>query len=137
MVNLKKWEEISHEDVKLGDELKIVWTKTSDTLKRKEVHKGKVSRTEGNGDFYLNGVGWEDGEPFKGTTTTLYRRKAKEFVFPTAKGAIVAGEGVNDATVELVHRGAGRWLSLNNAGTYSEAFLHGYLKNLRVLSAGF
>ena len=93
MVNLEKWEEVEHEDVKLGDNLKIVWTITSPTLKTKEVHKGNVRNVAGNGDFWLNSTCWEPGDPDEGTTTTVYRRKvkAKPFKLPTEFGAIISG----------------------------------------------
>lgn len=91
MVNLKKWEKIEHDDVNLGDELKIVWTKTRTGLKTTEVHKGFVRRIDYNRDFYVNGVGWEEGDSFDGTKTTIYRRKPEAFDLPTEFGAIISG----------------------------------------------
>jgi hypothetical protein len=136
MVNLEKWEEIEHEDVKLGDELKIVWTKATEGLKRKEVHTGSVRRLDSNRDFYLNGTGWEDGEPYDGTSTTIYRRKPTEFVFPTGTGAVIEGQGMKQP-VKLIHLKGDRWYSLANTGVYREELIRKTLTDLRVLSEGY
>ena len=138
MVNLKKWDKIEHEDVNLNDNLKIVWTRYRTGLTTKEIHEGIVSRTEGNGDFYLNGVGWEDGEPFDGTSTVIYRRKpvvAPPFNFPTGTGAIIEAQG-RGGKVHLVHLGAGKWFSLVNTGTYGQITLEATLSNFRAVTPG-
>jgi hypothetical protein len=123
MVNLKKWEKIEHEDVKLGDNLKIVWISDRPTKKTTEVHKGNVRRVDGNGDFYLNGTGWEPGEPRDGTCTTIYRRKPEAFVFPNNLGAVIEGTPKHreGATRRRYIRLAGRWVQESGSVAFEDA----------------
>jgi hypothetical protein len=91
MVNLDKWEKVEHKDVRVGDLLKIVWSeKTSPTMTTREVYKSKVVSV-GNAGFYLSdGSGWEEGDPAKNQTVSIYRRKDKPFELPTEFGAIIS-----------------------------------------------
>lgn len=136
MVNLKNWEVVEHEDIKLGDDLKIVWIKTVEGLKTTEVHTGKVRSTFANGTFYVNGVGWVPGPAFDGTSTTLHRRIPKTYTFPTGKAALIEGKGTSGSTIQLIHLGNGRWYSLANHGTYTTDKVRVSLKDLRTLSEG-
>lgn len=137
MVNLEKWDEVEHSEVKVGDLLKIVWTKEFRDHKRTEVHKAKVTRIDGD-DFYLsNGTCWSDGKPHKGTTCDLYRRKPKAFEFPTGVGAIIEADGSPRGRFKLVNLGGGRWFSIANNGTYSQSSIAmAKLINLRTISEG-
>ncbi len=94
MVNLDKWEKVEHDDVKVGDRLKIVVvTKGTSPVNMKEIYKGKVTIISGS-DIYLNdGSVWEDGEDAH-EIATIYRRNAtylKPFKFPVELGAIISG----------------------------------------------
>jgi hypothetical protein len=142
MVNLNKWEEIKFEDVQEGDIIKsIVWSDT-DKFKTRSVCTSKIGvHSRWGGGFGADNLTILTGQLTKDFKRTIYRRKAKAkadppFVFPTAKGAIIAGDGTANGEVELVNIGAGLWFSLTNTGKYTEKFLSGFLKNLRVVSEG-
>lgn len=79
MTNLKKWEEVEHKDVRVGDKLKMIVTiKGASPAMTKETYKGTVWHIDPrNKDLYLtDGSEWEDLDPDKGETCTYYRRKA-------------------------------------------------------------
>lgn len=126
MVKLDKWEEVQHEDVKVGDRLKIVATeKGLSPVLTTEIYKGMVEHISHNGDFYLtDGSVWEnvDIDP-EVETTTVYRRKAsyrKPFKLPTELGAIISGRprGFIDRTF-MVFDG-GDWSTAHNAYSTSD-----------------
>ena len=136
MVNLKKWDEIQHADVRKGDVLKIVEVIKDDSpVLQTNIYRGKVEDID-QGDIYLtDGSVWEEEDPDEDETVTVYRRKAKPFVFPLALGAVLEGEGLH-GKVELVHLGDGRWFSLTNTGYYGETLLLDRLTKLRVIGEG-
>jgi hypothetical protein len=137
MVNLDKWVEVEHEDVKLGDELRIIWTKETENLTTREVHKGHVHRVDGNGDFYMNGTGWEPGDAHKNETAIIYRRKPVPFVFPHNIGAVIEGTPKHNENrpPRRYVRLDGRWVQSNGGTAYEDALACNFV-DWKVLSKG-
>lgn len=98
MVNLKKWEVIEHDDVRVDDLLKII--EVEHTIKGPStvtVYKRTVTSLDDNLDFYLSdGTAWENVDPTPDNeTVTVYRRKQTPevvFTFPQNLGAVIEGE---------------------------------------------
>jgi hypothetical protein len=138
MVNLDKWEKIEHNQVKMGDRLKIVWTeKNTPTLKTIEIHKGTVTRVEANGDFWVNGFGWEEVDDER-EDADIYRRKDKPFKLPTELGAVISGRkrdmyGERAERTFMVFDGAD-WSSAHNA--HNPATIEERFTDLRVERKG-
>lgn len=135
MVNLDKWEEIEHKDVKVGDDLKIIWTNETPTLTTREIHKGIVSNFDSDGDFWLNGTCWEDEKCDVGEHTIIYRRKAKPFVFPTKRMTIIKGQriGHDDVFINFVKMDV--WYRQSGA-IYTEETIRKYFHNFEIIFEG-
>lgn len=94
MVNLDKWSVVEHNEVKVGDRLKVVVvSKGTSPVLTKEVYKGRVTSIN-CGDIYLSDhSAWEDVED-DNEVATIYRRNekfVKPFKLPTELGAIISG----------------------------------------------
>lgn len=90
MVNLDKWEEISYEDIKIGDKLRII-TIQGDVVNESRATAGY--ETPYSGWYADNHVKFltrpSEFKPLPGGFRTIYRRKAKPFQLPTGLGAVV------------------------------------------------
>lgn len=141
MVNLNKWTEVEHSEVKEGDILKVVViTKGTSPLETKETYKGRVTRIS-CGDIYLSDhSAWEDVYD-DNEKVELYRRNeaySKPFKLPTELGAVISGvkngySYSDDKRVWLVFDG-GDWSCSSNA--YSPESVEGRFSDLRVERKG-
>lgn len=139
MVNLDKWSVVAHNEVKVGDNLKIVIITTGTSpAETKEIYKGRVTMSH-LGDFYLSdGSVWEDVDPSDNESCTVYRRKKtpKPFKLPTELGAIISGvqKGRLDGTrIWMVFDGADWSASFT---TFNPKHIEESFKDLRVERKG-
>lgn len=134
----KKWEKIKPEEVKVGDEVRIVDKRPG----LRTVTESVVTELEAEtGAFYIAEIEtWNFPDEFDKGGTKLYR-KVKPFDWPNKLGAVVSGkdegetlylvlvmvdEDEDDPYPEWYHP---------NWGAVNKADLH-HLKNLKVLSEG-
>jgi hypothetical protein len=91
MVNLQKWDFISFNDIKEGDEIKVITTGnrknyTTKTVTRATVVSRGWNAWYGSDDFRITSDPETKSEGF---TVEIYRRKPKPFNFPTSFGSII------------------------------------------------
>lgn len=141
MVNLEKWEQVEHEDVKVGDKLKIVTTiKGVNPALTVEINKGKVWHVDPySHDIYLSdGSEWETDDPDEGETCTVYRRKVVEKGLDSHKyGTVIKGQrkGYPDIFIHFTKAFYGGWT--HQSGTeYSTEDVERSFENFEVLSKG-
>jgi hypothetical protein len=96
MVDLDKWEFISFNDIKAGDDLKVIINGENETLKTKTVTRG-TALSEGWKSWYTTGdvrIVADPANAAMGFTTEIYRRKHKpaEFKFPTKRFSVIKGQ---------------------------------------------
>ncbi len=139
MVNLDKWEEITYDDIKIGDEIKRINVHTDGT--RAEVI-GVVAR-ENFGTFESVRSFALVRRHYENSTTELYRRKISQeeidakFVFPEAPGAVIeANQGIY-GTRRYVHTGlVWHWTDTRYPASLSETDLRRKGSNFKVISEG-
>lgn len=137
-VNQKKWDRVeAHEDVRVGDRLKIIETEKIDkTLTEVRTYRGRVTDVR-CGDFYLSdGTVWDDEDPAPGETVKVYRRKPTDFEFPTSRLAIVKGQrkGWDNISVNFVKTDSG-WVH-QSGSEYTVSMIEQYFHNFKVIFAG-
>jgi hypothetical protein len=117
MVNLKKWEEIRFEDIRMNDTLKRITVNsdgTTATVVGVAIYKSDYLGTwTTQGSFRLVD---KNSHP---NSTKIYRRKAPLFEFPKAHGSVIHAKWTYGRAVQFILDIDGNWISLNTGMSYT------------------
>ena len=138
MVNLDKWEEIDYGKIKRHDLIRCI-TVQGDVVNDT---RGVVNSYDCLGVRNKKGVKFvvapEHFKPIPGGSRKIYRRKAKEFVFPTKTLAIIEGTyrwGSEKPRRYVLTEQAG-WRSAITGEAAVKVALQGNFKDWKVISEG-